>query len=106
MTDIMSENLNEFLRFLVYDHCYTAKNILCILEKPWKWEKEYKLFRMSNEHNSPWLVECPNCCQTTRIEDTSKIDWLDGKTTIICGEHRGINWGSDDFCDSYLEVVV
>jgi len=31
----------DFLNYLVHEECFTAEQLLRVLEKPWKWEPEF-----------------------------------------------------------------
>lgn len=31
----------DFLNYLVHEECFTAEQLLHVLEKPWKWEPEF-----------------------------------------------------------------
>ena len=41
---VTNDDFHFFLEWMVNELDYTAKDIIPIVEKPWKWQKEYEEF--------------------------------------------------------------
>ena len=99
------DDLLSFLHWLVYELEFSARQLLSVVEKPWHWDKEYRLYQLS-EQSGPWLAECPQCGKEHNIKDASEIGWQDGSTSALCGKYQGQDEKSEDFCDDYLEILI
>jgi len=41
---VTNDDFVSFLYWMVDEHGYKAKDIIPIVEKPWKWQEEYEAF--------------------------------------------------------------